>query len=63
MTFDVEKLTLNIREYPDADMNAMFGTVGDHNPYNEDGGYSYDIGTANMNDNGVCTSDGDELKG
>jgi len=63
MIFNIEKLILKVHEYLEIDRNAMFEAVKEHDPYNEDGEYCYDIGIANMNDNGVCVIDGEELKG
>jgi len=63
MIFDIGKLIRMVSEYLDEDKKALFGIVKDYDPYNGDGGYDYDVGLEYMNDNGICTYDGEELKG
>ncbi|MCL2712490.1 MAG: hypothetical protein FWD37_04365 [Methanomassiliicoccaceae archaeon] len=63
MTIDIRELMHTISKYQTADANALNEIVQDHDPYDKDGEYGYDIGLYNMREIGVCTSDGDELKG
>ena len=63
MDFDVDKLLLCIAEYQRMYRIALFEIVKDHTPFNKYGFYDYNVGLANMNDKGICTLSGEELKG
>jgi len=63
MNFDIDELIFHIDEYRQADEEALYEIIKNHSPYDRGGKYDYNIGLAHMNEDGVGTADGEELKG